>query len=198
MTERQTQVAKAWVRGMWPDHSSRQRGDSNPCGQSPMDFESIPLAARTHCHWYCIPGKVRSIHAEHEGILPSFVEQAVAAIRSASKIDGWTAAWLDGRMSGQTAVRVQVICVYIYIYIYIHTYISIYLSIYRSIDLSIYRSIDLSIYRSTDLSIYRSIDLSIYPSIYLSIYVFLFLPLYLSLYIYIYMYNYTYYYHRYE
>ena len=25
----------------------RQRGDSNPCGQSPMDFESISLAART-------------------------------------------------------------------------------------------------------------------------------------------------------
>ena len=23
--------------------------DSNPCGQSPMDFESISLAARTHC-----------------------------------------------------------------------------------------------------------------------------------------------------
>jgi hypothetical protein len=28
----------------------RYRGDSNPCGQSPMDFESIPLAARTPCH----------------------------------------------------------------------------------------------------------------------------------------------------
>ena len=30
-------------------NSFRQRGDSNPCGQSPMDFESISLAARTHC-----------------------------------------------------------------------------------------------------------------------------------------------------
>ena len=30
-------------------HAFRQRGDSNPCGQSPMDFESISLAARTHC-----------------------------------------------------------------------------------------------------------------------------------------------------
>ena len=29
--------------------AARQRGDSNPCGQSPMDFESISLAARTHC-----------------------------------------------------------------------------------------------------------------------------------------------------
>ena len=29
--------------------AQRQRGDSNPCGQSPMDFESISLAARTHC-----------------------------------------------------------------------------------------------------------------------------------------------------
>ena len=27
---------------------NRHRGDSNPCGQSPMDFESISLAARTH------------------------------------------------------------------------------------------------------------------------------------------------------
>ena len=29
----------------------RQRGDSNPCGPSPMDFKSISLAARTHCQW---------------------------------------------------------------------------------------------------------------------------------------------------
>ena len=28
---------------------SRHRGDSNPCGQSPMDFESISLTARTQC-----------------------------------------------------------------------------------------------------------------------------------------------------
>jgi hypothetical protein len=28
----------------------RHRGDSNPCRQSPMDSESIPLAARTPCH----------------------------------------------------------------------------------------------------------------------------------------------------
>ena len=27
----------------------RHLGDSNPCGQSPMDFESISLAARTKC-----------------------------------------------------------------------------------------------------------------------------------------------------
>ena len=27
----------------------RQRGDLNPCGQSPMDFESITLATRSHC-----------------------------------------------------------------------------------------------------------------------------------------------------
>jgi hypothetical protein len=33
-------------------HNSEERhlGDSNPCGQSPMDFESISLAARTQCH----------------------------------------------------------------------------------------------------------------------------------------------------
>ena len=28
---------------------NRQLGDSNPCGQSPMDFESISLTARTQC-----------------------------------------------------------------------------------------------------------------------------------------------------
>ena len=34
----------------------RQRGDLNPCGQSPMDFESITLTTRSHCHvcMYCI------------------------------------------------------------------------------------------------------------------------------------------------
>ena len=28
----------------------RQRGDLNPCGQSPMDFESITLTTRSRCH----------------------------------------------------------------------------------------------------------------------------------------------------
>jgi hypothetical protein len=28
----------------------RHRGDSNPCGQSPMDFEPISLTAGTQCH----------------------------------------------------------------------------------------------------------------------------------------------------
>ena len=27
----------------------RHQGDSSPCGQSPMDFESISLATRTQC-----------------------------------------------------------------------------------------------------------------------------------------------------
>ena len=30
-------------------NGNRHRGDSNPCGQSPMNFESISLAARTQC-----------------------------------------------------------------------------------------------------------------------------------------------------
>jgi hypothetical protein len=30
--------------------NKRHLGDSNPCGQSPMDFESISLATRTKCH----------------------------------------------------------------------------------------------------------------------------------------------------
>ena len=33
----------------WRRERKRHRGDSNPCGQSPMDFESISLAARTQC-----------------------------------------------------------------------------------------------------------------------------------------------------
>ena len=37
--------------------TKRHRGDSNPCGQSPMDFESISLAARTHCHLSCNDSK---------------------------------------------------------------------------------------------------------------------------------------------
>ena len=32
--------------------STRHRGDSNPCGQSPMDFKSISLTARTQCHGF--------------------------------------------------------------------------------------------------------------------------------------------------
>ena len=36
----------------FPLYVKRQRGDSNPCGQSPMDFESISLTARTHCHMF--------------------------------------------------------------------------------------------------------------------------------------------------
>ena len=32
-----------------PAQPKRHRGDLSPCGQSPMDFESISLAARTHC-----------------------------------------------------------------------------------------------------------------------------------------------------
>ena len=31
------------------DYWHRHRGDSSPCGQSPMDFESISLTARTQC-----------------------------------------------------------------------------------------------------------------------------------------------------
>ena len=42
-----------WKRNLLKEQR-RQRGDSNPCGQSPMDFESISLAARTHCHMSCI------------------------------------------------------------------------------------------------------------------------------------------------
>ena len=29
--------------------AKRQRGDLNPCGQSPTDFESITLTTRSHC-----------------------------------------------------------------------------------------------------------------------------------------------------
>ena len=51
----------AWGRGRPAEAPAcanhRQRGDSNPCGQSPMDFESISLAARTHCLAVCVPAR---------------------------------------------------------------------------------------------------------------------------------------------
>ena len=31
--------------------AKRHPGDSNPCGQSPMEFESISLTTRTQCLW---------------------------------------------------------------------------------------------------------------------------------------------------
>ena len=37
----------AFSRATWSEQE-RQRGDSNPCGQSPMYFESISLTTRTH------------------------------------------------------------------------------------------------------------------------------------------------------
>ena len=39
----------AIFRSCSPPGQSTHRGDSSPCGQSPMDFESISLAARTQC-----------------------------------------------------------------------------------------------------------------------------------------------------
>ena len=46
----------------------RHRGDSSPCGQSPMDFESISLAAQTQCQCksistdLCINGLANNVH----------------------------------------------------------------------------------------------------------------------------------------
>ena len=61
----------------------RQRGDSNPCGQSPMDFESISLAARTHCH---LLGNMNAMHG-----------------RSGSDIDAMAKANLAGWLVGLTS-----------------------------------------------------------------------------------------------
>ena len=33
-------------------NTRRQRGDLNPCGQKPIDFEPISATARTQCHVY--------------------------------------------------------------------------------------------------------------------------------------------------
>ena len=49
--------------------SSRHRGDSNPCGQSPMDFKSISLTARTQCH-----GKYQDPRRRFNHHLESFVD----------------------------------------------------------------------------------------------------------------------------
>ena len=46
--------------------AGRQRRDSSPCGQSPMDFESISLTARTQCHghshWHITHTQTTHIH----------------------------------------------------------------------------------------------------------------------------------------
>ena len=60
----------------------RHQGDSNPCGQSPMDFESISLAARTHCH---LLGNMNAMHG-----------------RSGSDIDAMAKANLAGWLVGLT------------------------------------------------------------------------------------------------
>ena len=54
----------------------RQRGDLNPCGQSPMDFESITLATRSHClgmqrlgsRYVCLQSFVAWARVDSEGI----------------------------------------------------------------------------------------------------------------------------------
>ena len=42
-------VCSPWLVTAGGGANDRQRGDSKPCGQSPMGFESISLAARTRC-----------------------------------------------------------------------------------------------------------------------------------------------------
>ena len=51
---------------------NRHRGDSSPCGQSPMDFESISLAARTQC---LLPAGVPT-HSTHLSTCPVFCSSA--------------------------------------------------------------------------------------------------------------------------
>ena len=63
---------RSWIKN-W--HTQRQRGDSNPCGQSPMDFESISLATRTHCHvdlrtCGCRCDQQRPLRANADGVSP--------------------------------------------------------------------------------------------------------------------------------
>ena len=44
-----TQLQQYMNYHMHGNGAKRQRGDSNPCGQSPMAFESITLTARSRC-----------------------------------------------------------------------------------------------------------------------------------------------------
>ena len=46
----------------------RQRGDSSPCGQSPMDFESITLTTRSHCPVLSAHGATCRACAHHDGV----------------------------------------------------------------------------------------------------------------------------------
>ena len=48
---RAAHVRMPWQQSLKPaSRKKRHRGDSNPCRQSPLDFESISLTARTQCH----------------------------------------------------------------------------------------------------------------------------------------------------
>ena len=50
--------------------TSDSEGGSNPCGQSPMDFWSISLATRTHCHaCSCLPHSAQGLHIPPHGHL---------------------------------------------------------------------------------------------------------------------------------
>ena len=62
-------------------HPQRHQGDSNPCGQSPMDFESISLTTRTQCH-----NRQRNPHVHNDTIVPLPRHHGIT--RSASAMRG--------------------------------------------------------------------------------------------------------------
>ena len=58
-------------RGKMVPGEKRHRGDLSPCGQSPMDFESITLTTRSQCQMKCqrrvaIPLFMRACAEQHE------------------------------------------------------------------------------------------------------------------------------------
>ena len=70
--------------------TNRHRGDSNPCGQRPMDFESISLATRTQCLVMYL--RITEIHARSvrsSPVISVFGEQAQMTRKFSSAADNY-------------------------------------------------------------------------------------------------------------
>ena len=99
----------------FPLHAKRQRGDSNPCGQSPMDFESISLTARTHCHMFTenngllwsrwLPHRRERLwHSRGSCLVPS-VTQPLAWSQAKQFEKTWAPLQADPTWSGTTVLK---------------------------------------------------------------------------------------------
>ena len=60
----------------------RQLGDSSPCGQSPMDFESITLATRSNCHSNFRRTHCKRPYSLGQTVTATFAERTASACKT--------------------------------------------------------------------------------------------------------------------